>query len=172
MKEQLSALIDGEISLQDAQHVLTSLKTGGEMKDAWRQYHFIGDALRGEYLASHDMTDKIMSAISHEPTVLAPNSNINVDTVQTEPAVAIAAKINNTFANTKLWSIAASVAAVMFVGVMLLQNQTAPNDTLAPVQLAQELPMEYLAAHQSAAPSSVSYYIQPASFNQAMPVKQ
>lgn len=163
MKEQLSALIDGEIGLDDAKHVMTSLKAG-DMKDAWRQYHFIGDALRGEYFASHDITDKIMFAISQEPTVLAPNVNSNA--TQTEAEHAVAAKTVTAFGNTKLWSVAASVAAVMFVGVMLLQNQTAPNDALTPVQLAQELPMEYLAAHQSAAPSSVSYYIQPASFNQ------
>jgi sigma-E factor negative regulatory protein RseA len=164
MKEQLSALIDGEIGLDDAQHLMTSLKAG-EMKDTWRQYHFIGDALRGEYLASHNMTDKIMAAIGQEPTVLAPNSSVNaVEVSATKPA--------SQFGNTKLWSVAASVAAVMFVGVMLLQNQIAPNDVLTPVQLAQDLPMEYLAAHQSAAPTSVSYYIQPASFNQPALVKQ
>ena len=47
MKNQLSALIDGELDPQEAEHLFTALKVDAEMKGAWRQYHLIGDVLRG-----------------------------------------------------------------------------------------------------------------------------
>ena len=47
MKNQLSALIDGEFELEDSDHILTAMKSGGEVKEAWQHYHLIGDAMRG-----------------------------------------------------------------------------------------------------------------------------
>jgi sigma-E factor negative regulatory protein RseA len=67
----------------------------------------------------------------------------------------------------------------MFVGVMVLQQQVnnspeqivmvktekvAPAEALAPIEIAQSIPTEYLQAHQAAAPTGAAYYIQDASF--------
>jgi sigma-E factor negative regulatory protein RseA len=71
------------------------------------------------------------------------------------------------------WSIAASFAAVMVVGVMVMQVQTQPNNEFAPVAVAeiepveQSIPAEYLMAHQASAPSASSYYIQSASYSES-----
>jgi sigma-E factor negative regulatory protein RseA len=62
------------------------------------------------------------------------------------------------------WSIAASFAAVMVVGWMVMQQQTQSGDELAPVEVAQSIPAEYLTAHQASAPSASSYYIQSVSY--------
>ena len=48
MKDQLSALIDGEFDLDGASHLFSSIKKGGELKQSWAQYHLIGDVMRGE----------------------------------------------------------------------------------------------------------------------------
>jgi sigma-E factor negative regulatory protein RseA len=65
------------------------------------------------------------------------------------------------------WSIAASVAAVMFVGWVVLQQQVHNNVNAAPAQIAQNVASEYVLAHQSMAPSSTAYYIQPASYSES-----
>ncbi len=156
MKDQLSAFMDGEIALSDAQHLMTGVSVGGELKQAWQHYHLIGDAMRGDVHMHHDMTTRIMGAIESEPTILAPGasrSNASAD----KPARGF----------QRRWSMVASVAAVMFVGVMVWQNQEFQADDMAPVQIAQEVPVEYLAAHHAAASSGVSYYIQPATYSES-----
>lgn len=158
MKDQLSALIDGEIAPEDASHVISGIKADGEIKAAWQHYHLIGDAMRGDAYTHHTLTSKVMLALQDEPTVLSPNA-------QTQPEVVITNRGASTWAVPRTWSIAASVAAVMFVGLMLWQNKAAVVEDTTPVQIAQEVPMEYLVAHQAAAPTSAAYYIQPATYS-------
>ena len=159
MKDQLSALIDGELDVASAEHVIKATKTGGELKNCWAHYHLIGDAMRNQAYNSHDFSARVMQALENEPIIFAPNANSNANT-GTNAAAVSRASLNN----SKVWSIAASVAAVMFVGVMVLQlNQT---EELAPVEIAQSVPTEYLQAHQAAAPNGAAYYIQTASFTE------
>jgi sigma-E factor negative regulatory protein RseA len=174
MKDQLSALMDGEFDIASSEHLITSAKSGGELKSCWAHYHLIGDTLRGETHMSHDFSYRVMSALETEPTVLVTNLSSNTNT---STGAASRTSATQSFYNksTKFWSAAASVAAVMFVGVMVMQqqlNQPQPAVTvqiaeqLAPVEIAQSVPTEYLQAHQAAAPSSAAYYIQTASFSE------
>lgn len=161
MKDQLSALIDGELDIQDSAHLIMSAKAGGELKNCWANYHLIGDAMRGDVRLSHDFSARVMAALDAEPTILAPN-------VVAANAAELSAQTTKPSAykmSTKLWSAAASVAAVMFVGVMVFQQQFSQPEQLAPVDIAQSAASEYLQAHQAAAPSSAAYYIQNASFS-------
>ena len=147
MKDQLSALIDGELDIASAEHVIKAAKVGGELKNCWTHYHLIGDAIRGDIgrnglHTSHDFSARVMGALENEPIIFAPNANINSASTHSNVTSKFFTR------NNKLWSIAASVAAVMFVGVMVLQlNQT---EELAPVEIAQSIPTEYLQAHQAA----------------------
>jgi sigma-E factor negative regulatory protein RseA len=70
MKEKLSALIDGEFQSSDLQAHLGLLRTDTELRRAWDAYHLIGDALRGH--VSADFTDRVLTRLHDEPTVLAP----------------------------------------------------------------------------------------------------
>ena len=65
-------------------------------------------------------------------------------------------------------SVAASFAAVMVVGWMVMHQQTQSGNDLAPVAVAQvqSLPAEYLMAHQASAPSPSSYYIQSVNYSE------
>jgi sigma-E factor negative regulatory protein RseA len=173
MKDQLSALIDGELDIESSEHLITSAKSGGELKSTWATYHLIGDAMRGDSPLSHDFASRVMMAIEAEPSVIAPKEAsdvINITSIATKKSA---------HKTSGFWSIAASVAAVMFVGVMVLQQQVnhspeqivmvktekvAPAETLAPIEIAQSIPTEYLQAHQAAAPTGAAYYIQDASF--------
>jgi sigma-E factor negative regulatory protein RseA len=171
MKDQLSALIDGELEIESADHLIASAKVGGELKNCWAHYHLIGDVMRHEVNMSQGFSNRVMSALDAEPIIFAPNasnisSNIQEASLQANtsaPSRASSSSRYQAFSNNKVWSVAASVAAVMFVGVMVLQlNQT---EELAPVEIAQSVPTEYLQAHQAAAPNGATYYIQNASFN-------
>jgi sigma-E factor negative regulatory protein RseA len=102
------------------------------------------------------MRNRIMRQLDHEPVALAPRATVT--------AVAQVAK-----KSPVLWSVAASMAAVMFVGMIVLQQQQ-PHATedILPMEIAQNIPAEYLLAHQSLAPSSAAYYIQSAAFSESV----
>lgn len=147
MKEQISALMDDDLELENAEHVFKSIKSGGVSAQSWSTYHLIGDVMRGNPQLSHDFTSKVMKEISSQPALFIPKtSKINVK----KPAV---------------WSVAASVAAMLIVGLIALQNE-AQNVGLASVEMAQNQADEYLVAHQSMAPINTAYLIQTASLDQ------
>ena len=177
MKDQLSALMDGELDIESSEHLIISAKSGGELKTTWATYHLIGDAMRGEVPLRQDFTSRVMLALEEEPIVLAPMAPLSIES-ESSNITSIATK-KSAIKTSGFWSIAASVAAVMFVGVMVLQQQVihspeqiimvktdkvAPVEALAPIEIAQSIPTEYLQAHQAAAPTGAAYYIQDASF--------
>ena len=184
MNEQLSALIDDEMAIEDAEHLMVALQNNVSVGQAWMHYHFIGDAMRGSTALSKNFKQDLMQKIELEPTVLSPNAALkhqeraSSQDVETNPA-----EINTVIKSRKIpayWSIAASFSAVMVVGWMVLQTQTMHQD--ASMQVAQadnkqvlavsvpteipEIPTEYLAAHQASAPTVSSYYIQAASYSE------
>ena len=146
MKEQISALMDDDLALEDAEYLMTALKANGEVAKSWATYHLIGDVIRGNKILRHDMTASIMQEIAKQPTVLAPKSRLAKN-------------------KQVVWSVAASVAAVFFVGLVLLHQQS-QEASVAPIEIAQAVPAEYLRAHQSMSPSNAAYFIQPAAFSQ------
>jgi sigma-E factor negative regulatory protein RseA len=146
LKEQISALMDNDLALEDAEFLMTALKANGEASKSWATYHLIGDVMRGNKVLRHDLTASIMQEIAKQPTVLAPKPSL----------------IKN---KQVAFSVAASVAAVFFVGLVVLHQQS-QEASVAPIEIAQAMPAEYLRAHQSMSPSNAAYFIQPASFSQ------
>lgn len=159
MSEQISALMDDEIAVEDAAHLISSMQSSKQSADAWSQYNLIGDVMRGNQLLSKDFKQNLMHQLDLEPTVLAPKSaQINAE--------------STAIFKDKLpakWSIAASFAAVMAVGWMAMHQVQSGNEVPA-IEMAkadvveQAIPNEYMAAHQSSAPSASSYYIQSVSY--------
>ncbi|MCB5186980.1 sigma-E factor negative regulatory protein [Methylobacillus caricis] len=152
MKSQISALIDADIALEDAEYLYTTLKSGGDSSEAWATYHLIGDAMRGNPVFKPDFTERLMAQLEAEPVVLVP----------------AAARKQSLLRSNRVWSVAASVAAVAFVGWVVLQQQIQADadDTASPMEIAQSLPADYLLAHQSLASSNSAYYIQPANYSE------
>lgn len=154
MKEEISALMDDELDADGRQHLLKGLVAGDELTAAWSTYHLIGDAMRGERLLGADFHAKLMQQLDAEPTVLAP-----VHKKPHTPAFWMTA--------------AASVAAVMFVGWMVMQQQAQPtadltNATLAQGAVSPESMNSYLVAHHSTFDASgmqTAHYVQPIAMN-------
>ena len=150
MKDQISALMDDELALESSEHVFTAVKTDSELSECWATYHMIGDMMRGNVMFKPDFKQRLMQKLDAEPAVLAPRS-------KKKPLIK----------TPVVWSVAASVAAVMFVGWMVLQQQVQNGTDATPVEIAQNIPSEYLLAHQALAPSSSAYYIQPAAYSES-----
>ncbi|QXB31512.1 transcriptional regulator [Aeromonas sp. FDAARGOS 1405] len=127
-KEQISALMDGELS--DAE-VLNELEMDSDLQDTWGRYHLIGDAMRGDLPVNLqlDLSDSIMTALEDEPTILAPKPVETASVVQ--PVVApIKTDSNNVVPLFRRvgqqlgqYAIAASVAAAVIFGVQHYQGQ-------------------------------------------------
>jgi sigma-E factor negative regulatory protein RseA len=189
MTEQISALLDDEIALDDAEYLMAGGQANGHAVDAWSQYHLIGDVMRGASALSPSFKQSLMAKIDLEPTVLSPNAAwIKEPTAFNEANELNEARSKKQVLDMKskspptnlpvVWSVAASLAAVMVVGWIVLQTQVSSQATPVlvaqatqpqePITLAsatgQEIPAEYLMAHQASAPSASSYYIQSASY--------
>jgi sigma-E factor negative regulatory protein RseA len=151
--ENLSALMDGELSDAEAGRELARMKSDPALRETWHSFHFVGCALRGERLLSPGFSEKLARRLADEPTVLAPNR------LPARP----------TRFTTYALSAAASLAVVALVGWMALT----PNVPVAPVAKvvvpplpsASDLPQvatvssegrmnEYLLAHQGFSPST------------------
>ena len=70
-REQISALMDGELGEARAQSLCAQLKSE-ESVECWAAYHLIGDALRNDCLAQKGFARRFAERLAAEPTVLSP----------------------------------------------------------------------------------------------------
>lgn len=72
--DTLSALLDGELSEEQARQVLRHISASTAAQDRVWEYLAVGDALRGlhDTVTAPHLTDRVMAALEQEPTVLAP----------------------------------------------------------------------------------------------------
>ena len=146
MKEQLSALMDSELSNAEAAHLLKAMKADQALHETWDTYHVLGDALRKSPQLRSDFTARLAQRLTQEPTVLAPQRKRLPAAIKHFPI-----------------SIAASVAAVSLVGILALQITRLNQDTL-PQQVAtaptaapvQQVAQPTLAKHEVQSPPVVA----------------
>lgn len=112
MKDEISALMDGELDPEAAVRVIAQLKKADELHSEWVVYHLISDALGQTEALPADITQRVRTRLAAEPTVLAPRPPI----------------IRH---KTRVFAAAASVAAVAMIGLMNLQTTNRPAENLA-----------------------------------------
>src|SRR5437762_6110765 len=144
MKEQVSALMDGELDEGAAGDAISALRGegggAGEALEAWRIYHLISDAMRDTRLLSAGFTARVAERLAAEPTVLAP---ANLPRIPAKRFAALAA--------------AASIAGVALVGWLAFAPQPQPPQPIAKVEPPVVIPLpsaanDYLLAHQGFSP--------------------
>ncbi|MCX7628159.1 MAG: sigma-E factor negative regulatory protein [Methylophilaceae bacterium] len=153
MKEQLSALMDGELDLDAHPHLYKALRSDEDAADCWATWHLIGDVMRREPVMPSDLGARVMQALESEPTVLAPRRTWR-DWMRSEYVVPLVA----------------TAAAVAFVSWMVWQPDMAIKTEIAQPSLAQaaippDILNSYMLAHHEYAPSNGvqhGYDIQPA----------
>jgi sigma-E factor negative regulatory protein RseA len=144
MKQDISALMDGELFEDEADSLLGQNKSDSTVRKNWAVYHLIGDVLRQPEHIHSDLSAKVRERLRDEPTILAPRIR------------AVKQKMR-TFA----LSAAASLSAVGVVAWMSLQisPEVAPQmamqqTALRPVSMqVQANSNDYLIAHQEFSPS-------------------
>lgn len=145
-KEQLSALMDGDLSEIE---VLNELGTDPALQDTWSRYHLIGDAMRGDLPVNLqlDLSDSIMLALEDEPAILAPKP-AQPAAPQVQPAGKVIPFVRRFGQQVGQYAIAASVAAAVIFGVQ--QYQGKDGVSTSPV-------LNTIPVGGSAAPVSVHY---------------
>jgi sigma-E factor negative regulatory protein RseA len=154
MKQNLSAMLDGELDSDAAGRVCGQLREDLELRETWETYALIGDALRGT-AATGISRATFAARLEGEPTVLAPRAS-----AAARPAARVA---------RYALSAAAGLAAVGFVGWMALPALQGPGTEVAkaPVPQPQEVAVaavpapvpaaqgvsDYLLAHQRFSPA-------------------
>src|SRR5258706_14010334 len=77
MRQDISSLMDGELDPRDADRIVQACCKSGEHKDTWNVYHAIGEAIRGQAPGSLERPERVMEAISREPTIIGgPRRNL------------------------------------------------------------------------------------------------
>lgn len=120
-KEQLSALMDGDLSEIE---VLNELGTDPALQDTWSRYRLIGDAMRGDLPVNLqlDLSDSIMLALEDEPAILAPKP-AQPAAPQVQPAGKVIPFVRRFGQQVGQYAIAASVAAAVIFGVQQYQGK-------------------------------------------------
>lgn len=93
MKTRVSALMDGELETHECDGTLRALRGDATLRDEWREFQLVGDALRGESGLDVDLTARVMSALDTEPVVLAPQPTSVSRSAWLRPALALAASL-------------------------------------------------------------------------------
>jgi len=145
MKNEISALMDGEMFEDDAEVLFDRIKRDSNAPVDWAAYHLIGDVLRQPEYIHRDISARVRERMQNEPTVLAPRSRM---VKQKARVFALSA--------------AASLLAVGVVAWMSLQisPEVAPQmamqqSSLRPASLQiQSRSSDYLMAHQEFSPST------------------
>lgn len=177
MTEQVSAFLDGEMDRERLGKNIQKLLSDKHAMQTYQDYQRIGEMMRGQHESAmqHDLTSQIMAKIDAEPTVLSPNA------IQAPSSLPVDVSAKESKPMSPSWSIAASVAAVMVVGLFSWQN--APTEQspivqagmLKPASVEQSvnrlatvdsIPARYLQAHRASAPSVGSHYIQAANYTE------
>ena len=149
MKQEISALMDGELFEDEAEGLLDRIKRDPAAHQNWEIYHLLGDVLRQPEHIHCDLSARVRKHMQDEPTVLAPRSRAVKQKVR---AFALSA--------------AASLLAVGVVAWMSLQVSPVGTPQMAMRQTAQQTPTrpvnlkiqthasDYLMAHQEFSPST------------------
>ncbi|BBE51504.1 Anti-sigma-E factor RseA [Ferriphaselus amnicola] len=147
MKQQISALMDGELFDDDAETLLDVMKRHPEADEDWQTYHLIGDILRQPDQAHADISTVMRQRLQAEPTVLAPKARTRQQKAR--------------------WFALSAAASVLAVGVVAWMSvQISPEVTPQLAAQQQEFNVrpasysveggvnDYLMAHQEMSPSS------------------
>ncbi|TDR79880.1 sigma-E factor negative regulatory protein [Paludibacterium purpuratum] len=101
MRQRVSELMDSELGESAAAQVMTAIEADASLKQAWNDYHLIGDVMRANTHAAIDVRHEVSVRLKAEPTVLAPRRWHRVSRVRVAGAAALAASVS--FAAVVAW---------------------------------------------------------------------
>jgi negative regulator of sigma E activity len=169
--EQLSEWVDDELGTVQSGQVIQNLLRQPQQGQVCAVYWLIGDCLRGERSAGGgDLASRVMAALEHEPTVLAPPRRVVVqERVRWMPVAAAVAGV----------AVAVGMAVSVWMGPLTQNTANMASKASVAPQLAnaagQQVELsgdrDYLMAHQASSMgepmAGVAQYIRTVSDEQA-----
>ncbi len=149
MKEKISTLLDNELDLNASGQTVSKIINDKILRERFETYQLIRDSMRNELMDATFSSQSILDAIEKEPIQIQFNKHKKLSEV--------------TALSSPDWMslpIAASFIAFLFVGATIIMNTTQLNFNNA-TRIAQDIPREYIEAHQMLAPTNVAFYVEP-----------
>ncbi len=156
MRENVSALMDGELDDDGAQKALEAMKRDPQLHRTWLSYHLIGDALRRHPGLAQNYAERVLERLQGEPAIMARGA-LRQQSGPGRLTMSIAASL-------------AGIGVVAWLAVSMNDQSAAPAQAVAvasPPPVAAAAPVvpasaalpsgalkEYLFAHQGYSPSS------------------
>lgn len=147
--EQVSALLDGELSTDAAVEVLDALSWDDELRGRWERYQLVREAMRNslpKYIGP-DLAGGISRKLEAEPAILAPQRQPTRFHPALKPAAGLA--------------VAASVALLTIAGLRSLTENSVPVSPVSVATVDQEVGAQstapVLASNPRTAPVSPSW---------------
>lgn len=114
-REQISAFADGELAQNQVDMALAALRHS-DGKQAWEDYHQIGDLLRSNEASvelSSDFSARMAARLQAEPTIMAPTAAISYINRATEPRQDAAANARHGWRRMAMPGMAVAAATVL-----------------------------------------------------------
>ncbi len=140
LNEQISALVDGELSVEECKRLVDGMRSDANAESCWCHYHLISDALKNNLpdKLSTDFAACVSKALDSEPPIICAPARRPASNNVSRPVIGFA--------------MAASVAAVAYLGFS--GNEIAPDLMPAP-QLASNAPVASAPSQQISQVSKV-----------------
>lgn len=131
--EALSALLDGECAAVQMAELTQAYAASGKLRQAWAEYHWVGEALRGEAaaaeegLASPVFVAGVMARLAQEPQAprVLPTAPMPVAVGVSRPGASIEAANDAVFR----WKLVAGMASFCAVAALAWQVAVAPSSS-------------------------------------------
>lgn len=148
MNEKISTLLDDELDLKSSSQTVREISKDSRLRERFETYQLIRDSIKNELSDFTFSSKSILDAIDKEPIQLKFNQSSKFQSAIALPT-----------SSWMSWPVAASFIAILFVGAMITPN-TFHMKTTNTIEIAEEIPNEYIEAHQMLAPTNVAFYVE------------
>ncbi len=145
MKEKISTLLDDELDLKGTSQTVSEIIKDKRLRERFETYQLIRDSMKNELSDATFSSKSILDAIDKEPIQMQFNKTSKVASAMALP-----------YPSWISWPVAASFAAVLLIAALSMNHRyLKPSET---VEIAEDVPADYIQAHQMLAPTNVAYY--------------
>lgn len=145
MKEKISTLLDDELDFKGTSQTVSDIIKDKRLRERFETYQLIRDSMKNELSDATFSSKSILDAIDKEPIQMQFNKTSKVASAMALP-----------YPSWMTWPVAASFAAVLLIAALSMNHSyLKPSET---VEIAEDIPADYIQAHQMSAPTNVAYY--------------